>query len=86
MSKVKCSREIEMRTMPSMCDENSLMSIPAILDMFQDVAGIHANELGIGYADLIANQTIWRLHLNQKTKVLALWMFLVVSHLPIFSR
>ena len=31
----------------------------SILSLFQDVAGIHANELGIGYADLIAKQTIW---------------------------
>ena len=31
----------------------------AILSLFQDVAGIHANELGIGFAELIARQTIW---------------------------
>ena len=45
MSKVKCSKEIELMAMPSMCDENSLMSIPAMLDMFQDVAGIHADSV-----------------------------------------
>ena len=38
MSKVNCSLTVEMRTMPSMCDENSLMSIPAVLDMFQQPA------------------------------------------------
>ena len=59
MSKVKCSREIEMMTMPSMCDENSLMSIPAILDMFQDVAGIHADSVGIGALELEEKGLFW---------------------------
>ena len=31
----------------------------AILSLFQDVAGIHANELGIGFDELMARQTIW---------------------------
>ena len=59
MSKVKCSREIELRAMPSMCDENSLMSIPAILDMFQDVAGIHADSVGIGALELEEKGLLW---------------------------
>ena len=59
MSKVKCSRTVEMRAMPSMCDENSLMSIPAILDMFQDVAGIHADSVGIGALDLEERGLFW---------------------------
>ena len=59
MSKIKCSREIEMRVMPSMCDENSLMSIPAILDMFQDVAGIHADSVGIGAIELEERGLFW---------------------------
>lgn len=59
MSKVKCSREIEMMTMPSMCDENSLMSIPAILDLFQDVAGIHADSVGIGALELEEKGLFW---------------------------
>lgn len=59
MSKVKCSREIELRAMPSMCDENSLMSIPAILDMFQDVAGIHADSVGIGALELEEKGLFW---------------------------
>ena len=42
MGKAECSRKLDLRVMPSMCDENSLMSIPAMLDMFQDSAGIHA--------------------------------------------
>ncbi len=31
----------------------------SILSLFQDVAGIHANELGIGFHQLMANKTIW---------------------------
>ena len=31
----------------------------SILSLFQDVAGIHANELGIGFAALMENKTIW---------------------------
>ncbi len=31
----------------------------SILSLFQDVAGIHANELGIGFAALMERKTIW---------------------------
>ena len=31
----------------------------SVLSLFQDVAGIHANELGIGFAALMENKTIW---------------------------
>lgn len=31
----------------------------AVLDLFQDVAGIHAIELGVGFHDLIARELIW---------------------------
>lgn len=31
----------------------------AVLDLFQDVAGIHAIELGVGFHDLIAREMIW---------------------------
>ena len=31
----------------------------SVLELLQDVAGIHANELGIGYHALIEKQTIW---------------------------
>ena len=57
--KVDCSRKVELRAMPSMCDENSHMSIPAILDMFQDVAGIHADEVGIGAIELEEKGLFW---------------------------
>ena len=74
MSKIKCSREIQMRTMPSMCDQDSLMSIPAILDMFQDVAGIHADSVGIGALELEEKGLFWivsklRLRVNRRPLV-----------------
>ena len=31
----------------------------SVLSLFQDVAGIHANELGIGFAALMERKTIW---------------------------
>lgn len=31
----------------------------SILDIFQDIAASHANELGIGFDAMIANETIW---------------------------
>ena len=63
-----------MRTMPSMCDENSLMSIPAILDMFQDVAGIHADSVGIGALELEDKGLFWivskiRLRISRRPQV-----------------
>ena len=74
MSKVACSRTQEMRVMPSMCDENSLMSIPAMLDMFQDSAGIHAESVGIGALDLEKRGLFWivskvRLRINGRPLV-----------------
>lgn len=59
MSKVECSLTLDMRVMPSMCDENSRMSIPAMLDMFQDMAGIHADSVGIGALELEERGLFW---------------------------
>lgn len=74
MSKVNCSLTVPMRAMPSMCDENSLMSIPAILDMFQDIAGIHAESVGIGALELEEHGLFWivsklRLRISRRPQV-----------------
>ena len=45
--------------MSSMCDENSLMSIPAMLDAVQDISGIHAYEIGISGPDLEEKGIFW---------------------------
>ena len=57
-----------------MCDEDSLMSIPAILDMFQDVAGIHADSVGIGALELEEKGLFWvvskiRLRIKRRPQV-----------------
>jgi len=74
MGKLKCRNEIEMLTMPSMCDRNSVMDLPAMLDMFQDMAGIHADSVGIGALDMEERGLFWivskiRLRVNRRPKM-----------------
>lgn len=74
MGKVNCSCSEKTRAMPSMCDQNSVMSIPAILDMFQDMAGIHADSVGIGALELEEKGLFWivskiRLKINRRPQV-----------------
>ena len=74
MGRAECSLTLDMRVMPSMCDENSRMSIPAMLDMFQDMAGIHAESVGIGALDLEERGLFWvvsktRLRINSRPLV-----------------
>lgn len=59
MEKLKCSRVVKMQTMPSMCDEGSYMTIPAVLDMFQDIAGLHAGTVGIGANEMEEMGLFW---------------------------
>ena len=59
MEKLKCSRVVKMQTMPSMCDEDSYMTIPAVLDMFQDIAGLHADSVGIGAFEMEEMGLFW---------------------------
>lgn len=49
---VKAGQTIDSMVMSSMCDENSYMSIPALLDAFQDIAGIHASGADTGVLQL----------------------------------
>ena len=50
---------IDAITMSSMCDERSLMSIPALLDAFQDIAGIHAASAETGVLQLEDMGLFW---------------------------
>lgn len=59
MGKLKCSRVVKMQTMPSMCDEGSYMTIPAVLDLFQDIAGLHAATVGIGANEMEEMGLFW---------------------------
>lgn len=44
---------------PSMCDGDSLMSIPAAFDLFQDTATMHADTLDIGPAGMNRRRMFW---------------------------
>lgn len=59
MGKVKNSGYIDFKVMSSMCDERSLMSIPAMLDAFQDISGIHSYQIGISGPDLAEQGLFW---------------------------
>lgn len=49
----------------------------AILDLFQDIAGIHANELNIGYLDLLKENLYW---------IVLAWDIKVISRIPKFGE
>ncbi len=51
---------------PSRCDSRSLLSYAHTFSVFQDIAGEHAERLGIGLKDLMKNGLFW---LTVKTKV-----------------
>ena len=51
--------ERELMVSPSMCDGDSLMSIPAAFDLFQDTATMHADTLDIGPAGMNRRRMFW---------------------------
>ena len=59
MEKVKSSYSLDMKVVASMCDETSRMSIPAMLDMYQDYAGVHAESIGTGVLHLEEMGLFW---------------------------
>lgn len=68
-------KEFSLRTGDFTCNHSLLPS--AILDLFQTVAGEHANILGCGFNDLIKKGLIWVI---VKTK------YEVITQPPLFSR
>lgn len=40
-------------------DRYGRLKASSVLDIFQDIAASHANELGIGFDAMIANETVW---------------------------
>ena len=56
---VRAGQAIDTMVMSSMCDENSYMSIPAIMDAFQDIAGIHASGVDTGAFELEEIGLFW---------------------------
>ena len=59
MAKVNCGKSVDFRVMSSMSDHNTQMSIPAMLDAFQDITGLHAYETGISGPDLEEKGLFW---------------------------
>lgn len=54
---MRFTKEYELRAADFDCYDR--LQPASVLSFFQDVAGIHANELGIGFDVLMARQTIW---------------------------
>ena len=59
MKTVKAGMTFDTIVMGSMCDESSLMSIPALLDAFQDIAGVHAATAETGVLQLEDKGLFW---------------------------
>lgn len=59
MRTVKAGQTIDFTVMPSMCDRHSLVSIPALFDAFQDMAGMHAETAGAGVFQLEEIGLFW---------------------------
>lgn len=51
---------------PSLADRNGLLSIPGVFRLFQDMAAVHAQQLGAGYYHLLEKDLFW---LTVKTKI-----------------
>ena len=58
--------EKQIKILPSVCDGTGRLSVPDTFALFMDVATEHADELGIGLADLAKDSLFW---LTVKTKV-----------------
>lgn len=54
---IEYKEKIKLRINDFDCHDNILFS--SVLDLFQDVAGNHATQLGIGFHDLIKKNRIW---------------------------
>ena len=40
-------------------DMNDNLSVKSVLNLFQDLAGIHADMIGVGYEDMLAKNLYW---------------------------
>lgn len=70
MSEVGCKLTKDMMVLPSMCDGASRLSIPACLDIFQNLATLHADNFDIGPAGMKRRNYFWvitkiRLHIEE---------------------
>lgn len=70
MDKIGCRYSRDLIILPSMCDGNSRLSIPAAFDLFQDTATLHADHFDIGPAGMNRRNYFWIIsktvmHLNR---------------------
>lgn len=70
MSEVGCKYTLDMIVLPSMCDGNSRLSLTACLDIFQDVATLHAENFEFGPKGMNKRNYFWvitkiRLHIER---------------------
>lgn len=57
MSDAIFTKEFSVNTM--VVNSNKRLGLVGLLGMLQDAAGLHADQLGFGYEDMIASQTFW---------------------------
>ena len=70
MQGIGCKLTRDIQILPSMCDGDLRLSIPAALDIFQDTATVHADSLGIGPWEMERRNSFWiisktRMHINR---------------------
>ncbi|MGM9970332.1 MAG: acyl-[acyl-carrier-protein] thioesterase [Anaeroplasma sp.] len=58
------------------CDLNDYLRPASVLDYFQDIAGVHATELGLGYDNMLKNNLFWVILYEQ---------FEVIKEIPKYS-
>ena len=83
MKTVKAGMTLDTIVMGSMCDESSLMSIPALLDAFQDIAGVHAATAETGVLQLEDKGLFWVVSKMRMVIKRSLFRILLFSHLRV---
>lgn len=59
--------EYDIALAPGYCDHTEQLSVPETFRLFQDIAAVHAQSLGLGYYHLLEKDLFW---LTVKTKIL----------------
>ena len=75
MTEPECRMTRDLKILPSLCDGNSLLSIPSALDIFQDSATLHASRFDIGPEGMERRNYFWvltkmRIHINRMPSML----------------
>ena len=75
MERMGCSYSLDRIILPSMCDGDSNLSIPAAFEMFQDMATLHADFFDIGPDGMNRRNYFWvisktAMHINRMPKMM----------------